>query len=357
MRIWHVGAAESPNRVDGVNATVWRLASEQASQGHLVTLVIGRCVDESGADVANKARFEIQVLKEGLLGFSPLALRSLLDRQPPDLVHMHSVFIPSHALLAAELRRRRIPYVVTPHAGLAPEVLARRPIRKQIYGALAERSRLAGAAALSTVIPSEKKEIEAYLGDYRGLIRWVPNPVDARQLQGGWSPDPDRPSMVYLGRFDVFHKGLDILMEIAQQIPHVGVNLYGAPNAEDANSFSRLLSQAPSNVQVHSPVYGRAKVDVLSRSTLYVQTSRWEGLSISISEAMYIGLPCAVASTMSLASLFEAYDLGLVLPPNPTEAAEAVSEAIASPERLQRWSERSREYARENFEPRCVAER
>ena len=88
---------------------------------------------------------------------------------------------------------------------------------------------------------------------------------------------------------------------------------------------------------------------------MYIQTSRWEGFPISIAEAMYLGSPCAVSDTIDLAKLFADEDLGLVLPSNPKEAALSLSEVLAHPASLLRWSQRARSFAHRHFNPSAVA--
>lgn len=40
MRIWHVGGADTPETVDGLNATVWSVARAQAALGHKVYMIV-----------------------------------------------------------------------------------------------------------------------------------------------------------------------------------------------------------------------------------------------------------------------------------------------------------------------------
>jgi glycosyltransferase involved in cell wall biosynthesis len=103
-------------------------------------------------------------------------------------------------------------------------------------------------------------------------------------------------------------------------------------------------------------VFGAEKLRVLSHASLYLQTSRWEGFSISIAEAMYLGLPCALSSTMNLADVFTEHQLGLVVSPDPVQAGRSVAAALANRAGLKDWSDRARSYAHRYFEPRSVAQ-
>jgi glycosyltransferase involved in cell wall biosynthesis len=94
---------------------------------------------------------------------------------------------------------------------------------------------------------------------------------------------------------------------------------------------------------------------VLTNASLYIQTSRWEVFGISIAEAMYLGVPCAIADTLNLAQVFRQHDLGLVLPPDPKRAATDLLEVLNHPARLYQWSERARTFAQVHFHPYTVA--
>lgn len=357
MKIWHVGASASPRRVSGLNISAWVMAREQAQLGHEVTFVVHSPPDQAGLDLASQGGFKLQHIPANAWRFDPGGLLPLLQHQPPDVVHMHSVFQLKHATLARQLTRRGIPYVIKPAGGLLPQVLQRGRIRKSLYSWLIEKPRFAMAAAIAIVTPREEQDVRAFVPGYRGLIRWMPNPVDADSLQGQrWQPDPAVKRLVFLGRFDVLHKGIDILVEIARGLPDVEVHLYGTEDDNTRDWFEQIRQTLPANVHLHRPVFGAEKFQVLANASLYIQTARWEVFGISIAEAMYLGTPCAVASTINFAELFQQYDLGLVLPPDPQEAARLLAEALNQPQQLQQWSAQAQEFAHTYFHPQAVAQ-
>ena len=60
----------------------------------------------------------------------------------PDVVHIHSLYVPANALLAQVLRRKGIPYVITPHGATGQQVMLRRSYFKRPYRTLIERPTL-----------------------------------------------------------------------------------------------------------------------------------------------------------------------------------------------------------------------
>ena len=356
MRIIHTGGFSSPRVVDGINSVIWTTAVEQARLGHEVCLLVSEPPDDAARDVATTSGIDVDYVSASRWRFDPAGVRRLLDGHRPDIVHFHSVFIPRQATLARALRRRDIPYVVTPHGGLMPQVFERGRLKKAVYSKLVEQTRIRHAGGIAYVTPGGEEAIADFVPGYSGVLRWVPNPVDVDALQRHrWRAGSARPRLIFLGRYDVYHKGLDRLAEIARRVPEADFHLYGAPDPDTLRYLDVLRRHGPPNFQVNDPVFGAEKLETLSSATMYMQVSRWEALSMSILEALALGTPCVIAESMSMAAMFATHDLGAVVSANPVVAAKQLTELLKNRSRLEAWSKRSREYARDQFSPESVA--
>jgi glycosyltransferase involved in cell wall biosynthesis len=356
MKIWHIGASASPRRVSGLNIAVWVLAREQAQQGHDVSIVVHARPDQAGLELAKESGFELVYIPSSTWRYQPGVLLPLLRDRPPDVVHMHSVFQPKHASLAKQLKRHRIPYVINPAGGLLPPVLQRDRLQKSLYSWLIEKPRFRNAAGVAVVTPNEEQDVRAFVPGYQGVIQWLSNPVDVdRPVGQSWQGVGQQKRVVYLGRFDVLHKGIDILVAIARHLPEVEFHLYGADAENTKDWLNRIKQDLPPNVEFRRPVFGAEKFRVLTEASLYIHTARWEVFGISIAEAMYLGTPCAIANTINFAELFQQYDLGLVLASNPQEAAAQLAVALDQPTQLQHWSKQAQAFAHTYFHPPAVA--
>lgn len=355
MKIWHVGASSSPYRVDGVSRTVWSLSRQQSRLGNDVTLLIDTPPEPAAIQLGNETGLRLIEVQASAMTYRK-QVRAILEREKPDIVHMHSVFVVRQAALGMVLRKLGVPYVITPHAGLAPQVLKRGVIKKTIYSMLRERPRFMGASAIGLVTPNEERAVRAFLPNYKKTIRWMPNPIDIDQFDPNeWLGVQPEKHIIFMGRFDVLVKGIDVLVEIARLLPEAQFDLYGTEDPRTLDWLNRLKADLPANVKFHAPIFGADKARMLTGASLYLQPSRWEGFPVSVAECLYMGLPCAIADTLDMAQIFRQHDLGLVVPLEPVKASQALREAMADHDRLRAWSAGGKVFSREHFHPEACA--
>src|SRR5215207_301490 len=198
MRVWHIGAQHSLNEVDGVNLTVWQIARGQALLGHQVTLVLDKSPDRAALNWAGQAGIELIHVPAKIWRYDSRILKLLLSSKLPQLVHMHGAYSPRQAVLTRSFVRNDIPFVLTPHGGLDRQRQNKR-LKKDLYVTLFERPRLRAACAITIVAPQEEKALRADVPDYKGIVRWIPNPVDTHNLEGfSWKEDVEAKRLVFL---------------------------------------------------------------------------------------------------------------------------------------------------------------
>ncbi len=344
MHIVHVGGGSHAQEVNGVTAVVWIVAEAQAKSGQRVTVLLEEEPDTDTKSFAAAKGIDLATVKENF------------EKLSPDIIHFHSVFIPSHVRLGQAARKRHIPYVVTPHNGLAPQVLAKGRLKKAVYSQLFERSRFLRGSAITALSCTELSSIESFVPKYLGRLVQIPNPIDPSLHT--WKvdnvPAHSRPRIVFLGRFDVEHKGIDLLFSLARAMPHVDFHLHGTGSGK---ALEDLMPFRPSNLSLLKPVYGAEKVAALQSADIYIQMSRWEGIPISVMEAMSLGRPCAINEAIKVSFLFEAKEFVWVLPGDPEKAAPILSNLLNSPDLLAARAEAGRQFVLSNFSPEKICER
>jgi glycosyltransferase involved in cell wall biosynthesis len=325
LRIWHVNITKNSAPVDGIAVAVDQLVKWQRHLGHEVT--------------------HVQYLPRDLPPDS--------DRRP-DVVHFHSVFRPMHARLAYQLYRAGIPYVVSPHSGLAKDALQRDRARKRAYLAVCERTLLAHAAAVMCLTDTEAEEVRAAGADVRYMV--VPNIAPSfGQDSPSWTPSGERPNLVCLSRFDVWQKGLDELAMVASWLPEADVTVYGGPDHNQPQRVDQLRRSAPGNFHLAAPVHAAEKARVLGAASLYVQTSRWEGLSMAVIEAMAAGIPCAVSTYIARSMGLTDGATALVLCSDPPHAAAQIRTALGNRQHLRAMAQGAHDRVNAQYNGHTVA--
>ncbi|WP_028748176.1 glycosyltransferase [Rhizobium mesoamericanum] len=149
---------------------------------------------------------------------------------------------------------------------------------------------------LSYVFGTSPRQLESFKEMFNSKTpqAWVPNPVRSFDLSETLSSleATGIVTFVNVGRF-AFQKGQDILLQAFSELikirPNVRLRIvgYGSGEADLRAEITRLgLDQAVSIE--HYPV---SPHPALATSDIYVSTSRWEGWSLAICEALRFGLP------------------------------------------------------------------
>ena len=258
-------------------------------------------------------------------GRGPLRMPHDLDQiLDCDYLILHSAWV-SHNLRAGNIAfRRGVPFIITPHGAYDSNVFARRPIEKQAWWTLLER-RLVGRASVVHLFFEEERTRMRDLG-YCGPVLVAPNgvtipPIDRHRDEGRY--------VLWMGRFDVHNKGLDILLNAIARLreqERPPVRLHGPDwrggKAEAIELIRRLgLKQT---VTVGPPMYGESKWRTLSNASLFVFPSRWEAQGIIALEAAGSGAALVATDTTFVGREFIAESAAIGANADPDDLAAAI---------------------------------
>ncbi|WP_432571848.1 glycogen synthase [Kineococcus sp. SYSU DK005] len=303
-----------------------------------------------------------------------------------DLVHSHTWYANTAGHLASLLHG--VPHVVTAHS-LEPL----RPWKAEQLGggyalsSWAERTAFEAAAAVVAVSAGMRADI---LRSYPALdparVHVVHNgidatewtPVEGRDLVRANGVDPDRPSVVFVGRI-TRQKGLPHLLRAAAQLPpEVQLVLCaGAPDtpeiaAEVSGLVAELQQQRSGVVWLDRHLTREELLQHLSQATVFVCPSVYEPLGIVNLEAMACGAAVVGTATGGIPEVvqdgvtgwlvpIEQVQDGTGAPVDPdrfvADLAAALAEAVSDPDRARERGAAGRRRAVESFSWSAIGRR
>jgi glycosyltransferase involved in cell wall biosynthesis len=212
-----------------------------------------------------------------------------------DVLILNSAWALHNVAAAAIARRLGVPYIVAPRGAYDPRIRQRHRVAKDAWWLAAEGRLLTRSLAVHLFFDSERPHLER-LG-YRGKVIVAPNGVDVPS-DISWDGGSDR-TVLWLGRFDPEHKGIDLLLGAVHQIPvrqRPRVRLCGPDWRRKKRTVLELIRRLSLDrwVTVADPIYGREKLELMARASAFVYPSRWEGFGNSLAEAASVGVPVLV---------------------------------------------------------------
>lgn len=301
-----------------------------------------------------------------------------------DIVHSHTWYANFAGHLAALLHG--IPHVVTAHS-LEPL----RPWKAEQLGggyavsAYIEKTAYEGAAAVVAVSEGMRADI---LRSYPALdpakVRVIYNgidtdswhPVDDPELLRELGVDPERPSVVFVGRI-TRQKGLPYLLRAAESLPpEVQLVLCaGAPDtpqilAEVEELVRGLQATRDGVVWIDRLLPRRELCAILAAATTFVCPSVYEPLGIVNLEAMACGAAVVGTGTGGIPEVVVDGVTGRIVPidqvqdgtgtPTDPDAfvadlARVLTEVVSDPDRARAYGEAGRARARQDFSWASIA--
>ncbi len=306
----------------GVSNAVTGLAHAQADQGDEVAIagVLDRKLPLYGEQPKHPGVELLRWRPAASLRVAGLTLRppsrsakATLRAWNPDVVHIHAEFAPDN-LWAATLFD--CPIVLSFHGALHPEVFRKgKTLPKQLYVRVARWALYGRVARFIALCPAEAAHIQQILGGR--AVDTIPLGPGHNLQAGRERPasravfGPDRGvRVVYIGRLDVYTKGLDLLVEAFGAARHrvgerlesltlVGPDWHGGRNALEAQVVAAGLTAV---VTLTGGVSTSEACRFLEEADIYVQLSRHDAFPLSVVDALVLGVPAVLSSSVGTTS-------------------------------------------------------
>jgi len=233
--------------------------------------------------------------------------------------------------LAGVLNKNLTPYVFTSHGQLhfhSAVHAAKKLIYLNLVNPFIQR-----AAGLHFLTRHESRRSKYILPFYHKPLLIQANlikPPEAQKLipapRGAYGIPAEAFVYVYLGRLDVKHKGLDLLVKAFAGISSNtnGRLLLIGPDFDGGRQFLQQLARQENcedKIIFAGSKVGMAKWELLKMADAFVSPSRWEACGISQAEAIGLGVPTIVSDKYNIAPEMLAHGAALVSRLDPKSLA------------------------------------
>ena len=270
----------------------------------------------------------------------------------PDIVIFHEVYKVEFLKIANKLLKNNIPYIILPHGSLTREVQRKRWIKKAIGNLLLFNKFIKNARAIQCLSRNEMERIDFTVKKFVSTAG-IDMPQKTMEII-----DRETINISYIGRFDIYTKGLDRMVEAVAinadllRESKCKINMYGPKILGQKEELQKLINSR--NLKdimiVHGEVKGREKETILLETDVFFQTSRTEALTLGLLEAMSYGIPCVITRGTTQGELVEKYDAGWVAENSVQSVADKLRQSIEERALWQKKSEAAKKSIEENYD-------
>lgn len=148
-------------------------------------------------------------------------------------------------------------------------------------------------------------------------------------------------------RYSINHKGLDFLLQIGKNIPDDWkIAIAGTGSKKEVKEFKRLIAShnISSKIILRGAISGEQLCKHYRESSVYIMTSRWEGMPLVLAEAMSFGLPIISFDNSGANEVLDNGKYGLLVEQGNVENfSKELNRMISSYELRKEYSQKSLE--------------
>lgn len=223
----------------------------------------------------------------------------------PDVVVFEGFYQPKHCFFALELKKKGVPYVIVPRGSLTHQSLNNHAWLKKKIAHFFLFDRFTKNALAIQYLTNAEYEDSTDKWNKNHII--VPNGFKTPS-ERKTSFSADAVKAVFIGRLDIYHKGLGMLLNVCSDLAdelraiHFTIDLYG-PVRNDYEKIKQTIIGCGLDdmIVLKGEIGGDAKKNAILGADLMLLTSRFEGHPMGLIEALAYGLPCLVTRGSNMA--------------------------------------------------------
>lgn len=265
--------------------------------------------------------------------FFPAALDSLPSPfNRPDVAIVEELYCYPFSKILRDLLKYSIPYVIIPRSELTHQAQKKKAIKKKL-GNFIYFSRIIKKSSAIHFLTSAEKNDSIRFNQKPFVI--VPNGISIPDSAHN-SFSSTSINATYIGRFEMYQKGLDILLDAISLIStelreaHFHINMYGVDQENTVFEMREIIrtNHIEDIVSIMNPVFGNEKTEQLKVSDVFIMTSRFEGMPMGMIEALSYGIPCIATNGTNLANEINEYEAGWVADNDKNSVSQALINCI-----------------------------
>ena len=269
----------------------------------------------------------------------------------PDVVVFEGFYYMDDVRIANVLRRKKVPYIITPRGSLTKLAMHNHAwLKKWVAHRLFFDGYVKNAKAIQYLT---KQEAIDSIGRFHTPYFIVPNGFNTPDVQKSFF-STDGIKAVFIGRLDMFHKGIDLLLESFSHIhaqlldAHFFFDIYGPRRYDYDKIDNEIASRGITDiVAIHNEVCGEEKERVLLDSDIFLMTSRFEGHPMGLIEALAYGLPCMVTPGTNMFEVIRKSNAGWTCDGNIDDIKKALIKIIKEKDLYAQKGENGRKLSQE----------
>lgn len=358
LTILHVGNYDL-GRIGGPHHSVLELIRAQHEAGVRVALLTRSKSDAFKLQVPYPIFFTAEMPGYDKLSRLPSPFFS------PDLINFQGYYSWMNAMIAWTARWRGIPYIIAPRGSMTREAHSQKRLKKMLADILFQDRMVAQAAYIHCLTELEAEDAR----------RWgrpvfvVANGTDLGVAPGHFQTELANPGfplrMLFLGRLDIHHKGLDLLLQglaiFSQNHPldEWRVLLVGPDQRGSRVKLEAMIDRLGlvNRVKLIGPLVGLEKEEAFRESHVFIHTSRFEGQPLAVTEALAHGLPCLVTPGTNMCDQITTAKAGWCAIPTAEGVASALIEVVSDRAKLPEMGQAARTLAIREFNWTYIAKK
>lgn len=286
MKILHITAMEPLSPNSGIPAVLKQLTDAQNAIPSVDSFVLS---------------LKAEVNEIGSPYFFSLgenSVRAFLNNYTPDVAILHSFFHVEYIGAVRALIKAGIQFYIEPHGSFGRQAMKKSTLKKRIANATVFRQQI--KESIGYIFTNKAELKDAIYRTNNDLV--IPNGVCPNIIRSSKMKTEDSfsyPTLYFLGRFDVHHKGLDYLFDsldiLENEKQSIKINIYGTGNDKQVKYVNdRIKNYSYIKATNCGTIYGEKKKRALESCNILILTSRYEGVPMTVLDGLSYGNPCIV---------------------------------------------------------------